>query len=399
MKCLIIAGTVLLNMLIGRDVAAAGKYNIGFSETFITSYMNSIGKYCTSPSTQICPDNFVKTTYSNIAYILNDLAGNQHVGAYREVIPLNLLFNDDGSNNTSDVLKIIEVYSAYNVNLTITFAVPIPRYMSVNGSQFAIMPTSDADWNTLQNTLSNAIIYFIGAMSSDSNISHQWMASRLLLEGFNEFDGLTNLSGYTDSSTAQRAAELQNEIQSMLNYYGLSVQTTTPSIGGSLLSNGGVRSIQQFLSDYYAYGGGGKPSVHLYIPGASTAAQVVYYMDSVLTGLNGNNGILSVIPSNLKGQLIISESSSSTVTSGYCNASPNYPALPSSQKALELSSIASDPIINSNVQTLLFWRLMQLDPTTLRANENLCEAFFGVATYNGTGYTPAGMNLFNYLKN
>ena len=203
---------------------AADKWDIGFNEPFVAGYMQLINQ-C-----EQCPTNSYPASAAMMAARVGDLAGNHHVGIYREIIPVQALRPSPGVNRYDTAIDILSVYSNYNVNLVITFGLPIPAWMSVTGDRGLVMPESDTDWTTLKNTLSWEMGNFVKALWDSPRINKTWLQERVYIEGFNEFDSLLTLSNQRNRASPQRAADLQNGIQTVLNYYGIPVKTSMPSV-------------------------------------------------------------------------------------------------------------------------------------------------------------------------
>lgn len=377
---------------------ATGKYNIGFNEDFAAGYSQYLHGTCAG-----CPGNSFSASYSDISNLIYDLIANQHVGSFREIIPLTLLEPTQGQfPNNSDLISILSIYSAYNLNLTLSFGLSIPPWMSVNGSTFQIMPHDGPSYTTLMTNIAQAEASFLNALWNNPNINRTWIQTRVFVEGFNEFDSLADTSGSTSYATPSRAASLTSSIQYYINNYGVQTQQTSPSVVGVYSGYGsGVSDPRgQYMKDYYAAGGQGYPNFHVYAPSKdpnTTYQAVVNAVSGEIVNLN------NYLPTTFRGKMFLSETGSGAIDNVYCPA-PNgttYTAgIQPTQRANEYSGIASDANINSNVVMLTFWRLMRLPP---QQEQGLppCEGTFGVAPYNtsdGTYYNSVGQNLFSYLK-
>ena len=79
------------------------------------------------------------------------------------------------------------------------------------------MPVSSTSWETLKDNLGYSLGGLLEAMWNSPSINRQWMANRLFVEGFNEFDGLEDPSGSTAYSSPQRAIDLTDGINYVIN--------------------------------------------------------------------------------------------------------------------------------------------------------------------------------------
>ena len=389
----------LIGIMTSVSAHATGKYNIGFNEDFAAGYSQYLNGTCTG-----CPGNSFSASYSDIANLIYDLIQNQHVGAFREIIPIALLEPSSGQfPNNTNIMDVLAIYSAYNLNLTLSFGVAVlPSWMSVNGNTVDIMPDDNASFTTLETSIAGAEAYLLNAMWNNPNISRSWMSTRLYVEGANEFDAIEDISGTTAYSTPARAASLTQVIQNDLNHYGVSTQQTSPSIVGNYSGYKGTVADPrtQYIADYYAAGGQGFPNFHVYAPTMSpntTYQEIVNAVSGEMTNLN------NYLPTTFKGKIFLTETGNAATESPYCpapNGTSYGPSISPSQRAYEYSGIASDPGVNANVVMLNFWRLMRLPPSQ---EEQLpaCEGTYGVAPYDssdGSYYDEVGLNLFSYLQ-
>jgi hypothetical protein len=387
----------LASLFVPKNSYATGKYNIGFNEEWVSGYLQYLGENCPD-----CPTNSVSANLSSITSLLYDLATNQHVGAFREIIPLELLQNAAAKNSYTDVISVISIYSTYNLFLTISVGLPIPASVSVTGSNFNIMPTDANDWNTLSYFLSTDTAAFINALWNSPYISRQWMMSRLFVEPFNEFDGLLNINGSTISSSPARAVALENDLAYFLYADGISTNMLMPSVVGNYSGySPGVDSRVQYISDYYALGGAGLPNVHIYAPVISPATTYSEVVSAISAEVQS---IANVIPSSMIGHVLLGETGNADATPPYCappNGTTYGPSIDPSQRANEYAAIAQDPTINTVVGQLNFWRLMEFSPQQTYSPSNPvlgCEAYYGVVPYMGSYYNSVGLNLFYYLN-
>ncbi|MDF0501645.1 hypothetical protein POK33_13040 [Burkholderia cenocepacia] len=378
----------VIGIFVNTFAVGAGEWLIGFNEPFVAGYMQSLGQ-CPG-----CPTNTYQASQDLITGRILDLAANNHVGAFREIVPLSALHSSQNATNYQPAIDIIAKYSEFNLTLVLTLGLPMPAWMTPTGDGFNVMPDDDASWGTLKNTLSWEMGNFVSALWNSPKISRAWMLSHLYVEGFNEFDSLHTLSGSTNRASPARAADLQNGIQWVLNQYGIQVKTLMPSVVGAYSGYQSPPSnLQaQYVTDYYSAGGSGAPNVHVYVRNDDAGQGY-----SVMLGKLRNQvaAINASLPASQKGQIVLGETGASDRVDPYCTASTSASTLEISQRDLYYAAVAADSQINSQVNMILFWRLMNL-PVAQIPN---CEAFFGAVNQDNSGYKGVGVNLFNYLKN
>lgn len=371
---------------------AADKWDIGFNEPFVAGYMQLINQ-C-----EQCPTNSYPASAAMMAARVGDLAGNHHVGIYREIIPVQALRPSPGVNRYDTAIDILSVYSNYNVNLVITFGLPIPAWMSVTGDRGLVMPESDTDWTTLKNTLSWEMGNFVKALWDSPRINKTWLQERVYIEGFNEFDSLLTLSNQRNRASPQRAADLQNGIQTVLNYYGIPVKTSMPSVVGVYAGYVPTpTNIQaQYMADYYAAGGTGVPNAHIYVRNDNAGQGYVDLLGKLRLQVQAINAWL---PTSQRGRLIIGETGAADRLAPYCTSASAGATLDIAQRDQYYAAVAADPTINAQVDKILFWRMMNLPVAQVtQAQIDGCEAFYGVVNDDNSSYKNIGLNLFNYLE-
>jgi hypothetical protein len=378
---------LFVGQILAGSAAAADKWSIGFNEPFIAGHMQVSGE-CTD-----CPTNSYLTTLPTINSRLQDLAANRHVGMFREIIPLSALRPTATTNNYDTAIDVLSIYQGYNLNVVVTFGLPLPPWMTVSGSTWLVMPDDDASWTTLKNTLSNEMGSFVSALWNSPRMNRTWMQEHLYIEGFNEFDSLQTLSGQTNKASPARAADLQNGIQFTLNALGLPIQTLMPSVVGAYTGYSPMpANLQaQYMHDYYQAGGSGLPNAHIYVRNDTADQGYTVLLGKLRSQVQA---ITSALPTSLQGQLVIGETGAADRLDPYCTASSSSPTLAIDQRDQYYAAVAADPTINSQVSKLIFWRLMNLPPSQIPT----CEAFYGVVNYDNSSYKNIGLNLFNYLS-
>lgn len=382
----------LLLTVFSQFTFSAGKWRVGFNEPFIAQYLLHNNLYCIvdyDPNSSDpflnhpqCPENMIPRDYTMIQTRLLDLAASQHVGTYREIIPVAQLVPEPNVNRFSEAADIVDIYENYDLFLTIAFGITVPLWMSPGvENMWHPMPTNSGDWTTLKNNLSFAMGDFIQYLKDDPRISDSWIERRLSVEGFNEFNSLktgplaTPANSYA-LSTVDRAVALEGGINWVLDYYGIDImQLLMPSISGN------SATINSYLYDYYNnYGGASVPNIHIYESG-STASSMITNIRNVLIQAE------PYVPVAHQGKIFLSEAGTPDNLGTTCTS-----GLPIPERELLYRGIAEDSYISSATEAITFWRLMNLPGVD-------CESLYGVIHQDNSGYKVVGTNLFDYLKN
>ncbi len=406
--------TAMLLVTYSLLLQAADKWSIGFNEPFVAQYLLHQGLGCNidfdpanGNNISNCPSNMRPMALNEIDARLYDLATNQHVGIYREIIPVAMLHPIPGTTRYDKVLDVVDIYENYNLKLVLAFGLTVPSWMDV-ASNWQPMPQADADWDILKNHLSWEMGNLIKYLWDNERISQDWIRTHLFIEGFNEFDSLESVVGNNlDNdpsndknmfSTPLRAAQLQGGIQWVLDYYGIETQMLMPSIVGQWDKlNGIIDDIETwwYLALYYAYGGDGYPNLHLYrddlYPDGTHggAARMIEKVQESLQLLN------TAIPSHYQNKIFLGEAGAADNYADCASALVgNKLSIP--QREVFYRGIAEDSLINTMTMGITFWRLMNLPANWIPGVP--CESFFGVVHDDNSGYKQVGIELFNYLK-
>jgi len=376
------------------------KWAVGVNTLFVQEYAMSLGIACPG-----CPGNVAPHTLAEIQATLLDLAANQHVGVFREIIPFELLSpngtNDPAggqmpvdSTNYAAIDAVIALYQQYNLHLILSLGNPIPAWAAPWGNVYGcfVPPTSDtADFYTFQNNLSWTVGNYLNHLKQKG--FNPWMgggpnsptSGGLFVEGFNEWNANANYTNCSDFTVAspQRAALLEGGISWVANFYGVTVNFAAPSVVGP------TQGLAGWYTSYYAAGGVGAPNVHIYqnglgVPGSATTASL--FAQTQL------NPLIAALPANYRNQVIWGETGFGENINGCTGPNSMDLADWSWYDTMTAQMVTgSNTAISSAVQLLTVWRLDQLPQA------NTCEATFGVVSSDLSTYEPAGVNLFQYL--
>lgn len=319
-------------------------------------------------------------TLSDIDCRMLDLAANQHVGTFREILPFAMAqpaanFSDPANAQNREYLRqVMSLYAGYNLRVVLSFDRPLPPWAAA--SPWCPLPSlgDSAGWASLKNTLS----YLIGDLvawlvdPAGGALSPTWVASHLFVEPWNEFDNVADSSCQAPSTAPSpaRAADLAGGVNFVLQHAGFLPTTmptlVTPSVTGSYPG----QPWGPYLAAYYAAGGVGLPSMH-------------YYTCDVGTLEAGVAQVAKVLPAPLQSSILLGETGCPLQTATCTTGSSE------DTRTSFLVGAAQSKILQSLCHSVLFWRVMALtDPG------QGCEGTFGVATADDSGYDAAGAALF-----
>jgi hypothetical protein len=382
------------------SATAANKWGVGTNTMFILEYALSLGVPCPS-----CPGNVQPRTLSQINTLLHDLAVNQHVGAFREIVPLELL-SPNGTNDPTGVQMpvdstnyavidaIMYLFKSYNLRLILAIGNPIPSWAAPWGHGYACFLPSTSDstnFNTLKNNIGWTIGNYLNHLKSKGYA--KWMAgipnspksAGLFIEGFNEWNGNASYQNCGDftAATPQRAATLESAIGRVANFYGVTINLAAPSV---VFPSQGLAG---WYTAYYAAGGVGAANIHIYGNGLSSSTDpkaAILYAQTQLKQL------ISALPAAYKTTVIWGETGYGEAGT-LCDGVNSLPSDKWAQYDVAAAQLVTgaDPVITPAVQLLTVWRLDQL------ANQSACEGSFGIVSSDLTAYLPPAVSLFTYL--
>lgn len=317
-----------------------------------------------------------------------DLAGQHHVGLYRDIVSLSQLATNGLGDQSGwgQVIDSIDMFRNYNLNLVLSIGQSIPQWMVPPGGLNAAFCPGTAkanDWPQIKNSISLTVGGFLAAVAAQDPNRKAWMQTHLFIEPWNEVDSPAGPA--TQCSTPQQAADLANGIAWVMNSYGLHLQLLAPSL---------VEDDPSYLQSYYAAGGTGLPNLHIYFPPGQTVAQDVAFMESQLTAYQ------KVVPPGLANRIMVSEIGVALRTAA--NMSDTTDGILSQSDRMKLySQILADPMINGSTEGMIFWRLYDLPLASglyarpdFGAINNPQEPYFGSVSADGSTYNPEAQSIF-----
>ncbi len=343
--------------------AAPPKWQVGFNENYVSGYLLSIGIGCEGG----CPTNTVVTSLADArTAILSD--AQNHIGAFREIIPAGQVKPTSTTNNFAEIADVINIYEDFNVHLVLGLGITVPYWMGV-GNNWQPMPLSSAGWEVVKNNLAFAIGDLVKYLYDDPRISTEWVKTRLFIDPYNEFDDMQGWLGNTvGAEKARRAASLVNGVYWVFNHLGL------PNDGVMMPSYAGTIDPNIYLSEFFslAYT---RPNFHIYQYGNTAAEQVT----------NLSNQLASYklfTPAALRPLTFVTETGVAE-NIGVCASTPIGNKLDPDEYELFPRLLAQ----NFDAEMILFWRGKRLSEGQVPG----CEPYFGVVG-------QARANLISYLQ-
>jgi hypothetical protein len=328
-----------------------------------------------------CPRNEQPRSLDEISCRLLDLASEQHVGTFREILPFKLVqpeqdFEDPTNARARQLAaQVLSLYAGYNLNVILAFDCPLPAWMGVSAWCPIPQLANTTAWSELKNTLSYTIAHFVAWLATPGpaggGLDRNWLHTHFLLEPWNEFDAVADADcKKSKAPSAERAADLQGGVTFALKATGAFVDANMPvQIMPSVTGSQG--SWSKYVASYYAVGGTGYPSTHWY--GCDVQALEAHVTE-----------VEAVLPAQYKGQHVLGETGCALVTQD-CPTGGTM-----ALRTAFLRGLANSPVLNSACRDVLFWRVMALANTSSLG----CDATFGVTMVNNTFYDAAGRAFF-----
>lgn len=382
---------------------AADGWHVGFNLHFIAGYLKSTNSPgCPNPPTG-CPSDTVAISLATAQAKIGYLAG-KHVGMYREIVPIGYLAPTGmtDSTNWSKIDAIMDIFKDTNLYVLLNFGWPVPAWASPTGDgAFHWMPQSDAAFETVKNNIAGAIGSYLQHYANRGQSYHNWMAARLIVEPFNEFDAGYNIGGGNSYATPARNASLSNGVGWWQGYAGFPLLAITNSSVVSPwpgpFSNGCAptdipTTYGCYLSDYYANYGAGWPTFHAYVGGCPgnaascptpTAAQMAANAAWIVDGAR------PLIPSSVRSKLIYGEVGAQKKSGGGCGAAGSLALTYPGEWDLYMAAVADNASVRVNTWALAFWFVWDIGQPTC--------GNWGALT-NSWNPTTGANNLFNWLS-
>jgi hypothetical protein len=176
--CALILGYQHAALSAVQSNGSPNKWAVGVNALFIMEYAMSLGIPCPN-----CPGNVAPHTLAEIQATLLDLAANQHVGTFREIIPFELL-SPNGTNDPSGVQMpvdstnyaaidaVISLYEQYNLHLILSIGNPVPAWAAPWGNGYGCFvpsyATDPTDFMTFKNNLGWTVGNYLNQVLWDS---------------------------------------------------------------------------------------------------------------------------------------------------------------------------------------------------------------------------------------
>ncbi len=224
----------------------------GFNELFALSHLSFVvPQYYPQHAwvMQGVPQNMPAMPASKAADLLYNFEINgRHADVFRDILPLKTIEPTEGVFPfDSELFSVLQKYQQRNVELILAFSKPYPSWIASKVQALGGGMAVEMD------VVANVISYFLARQRIWYGLDSTWMAEKLKIEPFNEFNA--EVSG--DESYA---AILDNAVNSKLDYFGVPRKEVLAS---SIISSDEWLYLD-WWTNYYLAGGPGTPNIHLY---------------------------------------------------------------------------------------------------------------------------------------
>lgn len=224
----------------------------GFNELFALSHLNFVvPQYYSQYSwvMQDVPQNMPAMPTSKAADLLYNFEINgRHADVFRDIITLKTIEPTEGVFPfDTELFSVLQMYQQRNVELIIAFSKPYPSWIDAKVQSLGGGMAVEMD------VVANIISYFLARQRSWYGLDYTWMAEKLKIEPFNEFNAEV-------IGNESYAAILDNAVISKLNYFGV----PRKEVLASSIISGDEWQYLDWWTNYYQAGGPGTPNIHLY---------------------------------------------------------------------------------------------------------------------------------------
>ena len=369
-----------------RNLRTDGHVSIGFNEEFIWGVMQSSGMTCRDCATNSPP------VLSETARAYLDVLSTNDVKIAREAVPERFISNPNGYGPFEEILK---EYQQRNFTVVIVLVWPVagpqPQCYGFGGA--------DATLDRAAYDYSASMARLILHMRIQPGVDRQWLETHVLIEPWNEFDGMCK--GTVGSP--QKAARYQGIMQRVFDRAGLRNEVLMPSIVNVFRvdaltagKTGRFGKMKAYLSQYYMSGGSGRPNIHLYFDPhwSNRADHLAQILGAEIASLN------EFVPQQYKGTVLIGETGIALTSDvPKCNAH----AMPGPSRVVLYKDMVESPALDRGAQAILFWRLFGLKDRMPDASN--CDQFYGVTNNEWPSvatpkdalstFMPGGRDLLN----
>lgn len=338
------------------DAIQPGMNNFGFNEELISGYIQSSGAACLD-----CAGNSPPISLSVAHAWLHALA-SKGTTIMREIVPEKFVADPILTDRFETILKEYQ-----DRHFTVIFTLAWPT--SGNYGACYGFGGSEGEFNLAVHDYSEAVAGLFTRLRGRGVLSSKWLANHVLIEPWNEFDGLCNFV----VGTPQKAARYHNAMEAAFRSAHLPNEVLPPSIVNSFnftpppTGTYHFWKLVEYMKQYYTAGGTGRPNIHIYfdVNWSSDNAILTNLVENAVLNLN------TIIPKQYQKRTIIGETG---VVAQTGNAVCDKQALPESRRADLYQRLISSGSLRENTDTFLFWRLFDLQGTEGAG----CDQFDGV---------------------
>ncbi|MBK8201017.1 MAG: hypothetical protein IPK68_01375 [Bdellovibrionales bacterium] len=371
--------------------------SVGFNEEFILGYGLSMGYVCPlwgGTSISHC-NNYIPMPLSRIQSYLDALV-RMNIKVHREIVPVKY-FSDPA--NLKYIVTVFREFQKRDMTLIFVPGNPIQGPQFMNG--LLGISTNDQAMNQTFTDLANYTADLFIGLRKSGKIDANWLNRNVIIEPFSEFDSLpgiksgniVDMTSYIYGSplrgkilhdkmeTAFRSASFDNEITapSIVNVYhgSLSAQVLTK-----------YDALGFWLKDYYAAGGRGRPSVHVYYGyGMGAKNQSAAALKNDL--MSGIETVIKNIPTQYRQNIIVGEIGFPEEVSAVCDD-----GITAENRETLYKSLIQDATLNKYVDVVLFWRLAKLNARASDGDFLGCSSQFGIMSVEKFNSSPDYWSTF-----
>ncbi len=267
-----------------------------------------------------------------------DFLSQHGVTAMRDIVPGVAL--QDTTIFYPAAAAVFRAYQRDNFTVLVGFGHPI---LGQDPTTSCMTATTDAAWQTAANNNATLWVNLLKYLKQQPGIDPTWLSTHVIIEPYNEFDGLSNLvngacSGSYDFGTPKRAAVFQNAIATAFANNGITNEVVAPSIA--------TGNFGPYLTAYYQAGGSGRPNIHTYLS-PTTPADIVSKVQGFV------DAAAAAAPAQYANKVILGE---------YGLVDGNWSLMSAANDSQMIQSMLTNADMNSKLSLSLLWDYMDPGP-------------------------------------
>lgn len=339
------------------DLGAGNGSAFGFNEGFIRGYLLAQGVKCDD-----CAGNAPPIALEVAESYLN-LLKTHGVSVARDIVSERFL--EDQTTYTL-IKTVLKEYQSRDFTLVLVIGRPTARPMGRCDGFAGDNAAADRTAYVYSAAIAQLILY----LRDQPDVDRHWLATRVLVEPWNEFDGICN----GEVGSPEKSARYQGVMQTVFDRVGIENEVLMPSIVNVYNHTDSDRKEKYgkniaYIEEYYRIGGSGRPNVHFYYnPHRSDNIET---LSTILVAEVAK--IAQSAPEAYRGALLIGETG---VSAPAAVAQCNNRSLEEDDRAALYRVFIDDLAGAKTARIVLFWRLLGLERLTKTPDD--CDQFFGM---------------------